>query len=137
MANVDSRVYEIIRVSMLVNGTPTKEFAVEKRVRQADPCSPFLFVIDMEGLNVSLKPACSKGIFREVQLPNNGPIISHILYADDALFLGEWSKGNIKNLARILRFFHVSYGKVNFNTSRVFGVGTTLEETSRWARSLL
>nr|KAJ0221875.1 hypothetical protein LSAT_V11C200066830 [Lactuca sativa] len=53
-------------------------------------------------------------------------------YADDALFLGEWSKGNIKNLARILRCFHVSSGlKVNFYKSRVFGVGATLEETYR------
>lgn len=87
------------RASVLVNGVPTKEFSMERWVRQGDPLSPFLFVIAMEGLNVALKITCIKGIFKGVQLPNNGPVISHLLYADDALFLGEWSKRNIQNLA--------------------------------------
>nr|KAJ0211934.1 hypothetical protein LSAT_V11C400182700 [Lactuca sativa] len=112
------------RASVLVNGVPTKEFSMERWVRQGDPLSPFLFVIAMEGLNVALKITCIKGIFKGVQLPNNGPVISHLLYADDALFLGEWC-------------FHVSSGlKVNFNKSKVFGIGSSTSEASHWASSL-
>ena len=86
------------RASVLVNGAPTKEFRVTKGVRQGDPLSPFLFIIAMEGLNVALKTAVEKWIFKGVQLPNNGPTISHLFYADDALFVGEWCKSNIKCL---------------------------------------
>lgn len=125
------------RSFVLINGVPTQEFSLEKGVRQGGPLSPFLFLISMEGLSVALKTACNKGIFKGVQLPNNGPIISHLLYVDDALFMGEWTERNIKNLARILRCFHISSRlNMNFYKSRVFGVRTTLTETTSWARPL-
>ena len=73
-----------------------------KGIRQGDALSPFLFITVMEGLSIAMKTACQKGIFQGLQIPNNGPMISHLLYADDALFIGEWTQRNIKNLARIL-----------------------------------
>ncbi|KAL7593944.1 hypothetical protein Lser_V15G32699 [Lactuca serriola] len=96
------------RASIMVNGSPTMEFDITKGVRQRDPLWPFLFIIAMEGLNIAMKSAKEKGIYTGVQLPRNGPLISHLFYADDALFVGEWSKSNLKNLARILKCFHVS-----------------------------
>lgn len=73
---------------------------MKKVVRQGDPLSTFLFVIAMEGLNVTLKTACNKGTFKGVQLPNNGPAISHLLYAYNALFLDEWLESNVKTLPK-------------------------------------
>ncbi|XP_023743189.1 uncharacterized protein LOC111891376 [Lactuca sativa] len=91
----------------------------------------------MEGLSVTLKSACDKGIFNGVQILGNGPILSPLFYADDALFIGEWSRSNLKNLARILRCFHISSGlKVNFHKSKVFGIGVDPTETSNWANLL-
>ncbi|KAL4592366.1 hypothetical protein LXL04_005358 [Taraxacum kok-saghyz] len=125
------------KASILINGTPTKQFGMNKGVRQGDPLSPYLFIIAMEGLRIAMHTACSKGIFHGLQLPNNGPMISHLLYADDALFIGEWSQSNIENLAKILRCFHVSSGlKVSFNKSRVFGIGSSMAESTNWARPL-
>lgn len=58
-------------------------------------------------------------------------MISHLFYADDALFVGEWSRSNLKNLARILKYFHVSSGlKVNFYKSKVFGIEASERETA-------
>lgn len=106
-------------------------------MRQGDPLSPFLFIIAMEGLNVALKLTCNQGIFKGIKIPNGGPLISHLFYADDAVFIDEWSKSNITNLGRILKCFHASFGlKVNFNKSRVFGIGASSSETNRWANIL-
>lgn len=51
-------------------------------------------------------------------------MISHLFYADDALFVGEWKSSNFANLARILCCFHTTYGiKVKFHKSNVYGIG--------------
>lgn len=90
------------RASILINRSPTKEFSITKGVRQGDPISPFLFIIAIEVLNISLRTACEKSLFHGVKIPHGGPFISHIFYADDALFVVNWSLANIKILARIL-----------------------------------
>ncbi|MCI47414.1 RNA-directed DNA polymerase (Reverse transcriptase), partial [Trifolium medium] len=41
--------------SVLVNGSPTADFKVEKGLRQGDPLSPFLFLIAAEGLTCMVK----------------------------------------------------------------------------------
>lgn len=114
-----------------------KVFLISKGIFQGDPLSPFLFIIAMEGLNIVMKTTCEKGLFSGLKLPIYGPIISHIFYANDALFIGESSISNIMNLARILRCFHTSSGlKVNLHKSKVFVVGALLQETSSLAHIL-
>lgn len=51
--------------------------------------------------------------------------------------LGERSRSNLKNLARILRCFHATSGlKVNFYKSKVYGVGISDRELACSARVL-
>lgn len=86
---------------------------------------------------MAMKEACAKGLFKLIKIPNCDTLISHLFYANNALFLGEWCKDNIKNLSRILRCFHVSSGlKVNFWKSWVFGIGANWQEVVRWAAPL-
>ncbi|GKD20048.1 kinase-like domain, beta-lactamase/transpeptidase-like protein [Tanacetum coccineum] len=51
-------------MSILVNGSPSKEFELERGVRH--PLSPFLFILAAEGLNAIVTEAVEKGIFRGV-----------------------------------------------------------------------
>ena len=86
---------------------------------------------------MAMQSACSNSIFQGLQTPNSGPKISHMFYADDAMFMGEWSKLNFNNLARILRCFHVVSGlRVNFHKSKVFGIGVSGTKIDNYARIL-
>lgn len=75
-------------ISVLINGSPTKEFVMERGFRQGDPLSPFLFLIVTEALQVTVLEACNKGIYKGLSLINEGSNISLLQYADDALFFG-------------------------------------------------
>ncbi|GKF88208.1 putative RNA-directed DNA polymerase, eukaryota, reverse transcriptase zinc-binding domain protein [Tanacetum coccineum] len=79
-------------ISVMVNGSPSKEFKMERGLRQGDPLSPFLFLIVAEALQIAVLEACSKGVYKGITLADGGANLSLLQYADDALFIGEWSR---------------------------------------------
>nr|KAJ0197312.1 hypothetical protein LSAT_V11C700354610 [Lactuca sativa] len=97
-----------------------KQFDIKRDVRQCDPLSSFLFILAMEGLNIAMKEAC-------IFLRNEDACLSHLMYADDVTFIGEWSEMNFVNLNRILRCFYLS---------SVYGVGVENIEINRLASIL-
>ncbi|GJZ84481.1 kinase-like domain, beta-lactamase/transpeptidase-like protein [Tanacetum coccineum] len=125
-------------MSILVNGSPTNEFCMERGVRQGDPLSPFLFILAAEGLNAIIKEAVDKGVFRGVKIGRNNVVVSHLQYADDTIFLGEWNKENAKALMCILKCFEeVSGLRVDYNKSKLYGVGVNegeMRDMARWMR---
>lgn len=105
---MDPRIRNFLSLRVFVKGTPL---------------SPFLFIISMEVLNVIFIATCKLSLFYGIRIPNNNVSISHLFYADETIFMGDWDKGNPRNLACIIVCFHVSYGlKVNFHKSKVFGI---------------
>nr|XP_043629901.1 uncharacterized protein LOC122601202 [Erigeron canadensis] len=125
------------RSAVLVNGSPTFEFQCFKGMRQGDPISPFLFIVVMEALSTMLRKASCNWSLKGISLPNNGPVISHLLYADDCAFLGEWSVENLNMVARILRVFHICSGlKINLGKSLMFGIGVSESEV-KWAADVV
>ncbi|GJT93612.1 putative RNA-directed DNA polymerase, eukaryota, reverse transcriptase zinc-binding domain protein [Tanacetum coccineum] len=123
--------------SVLINGSPTPEFKLEKGLRQGDPLSPFLFILAIEALNVVLEDAKNRHFFRGIEVGKDKIHVSHLQFADDAIILGEWSATNVKNLSRILTCFHLASGlKVNFNKSKIFGIGVNVNELNSLAYSI-
>ncbi|GJZ68852.1 putative RNA-directed DNA polymerase, eukaryota, reverse transcriptase zinc-binding domain protein [Tanacetum coccineum] len=86
-------------ISVIVNGSPTKEFRSERGIRQGDPLSPFLFLIVAEALQVTILEACEKGVYSGLRLVESGSNLSLLQYADECdgsllaknmAFLGKW-----------------------------------------------
>ncbi|GJW94067.1 RNA-directed DNA polymerase, eukaryota [Tanacetum coccineum] len=95
--------------SILVNGSPTNEFPIFCGLKQGDPLAPLLFILVMESLHLSVCRAVNDGIFKGLQLQDH-MTLSHLFYADDVVFVGEWSDSNLANLIKILKCFHLASG---------------------------
>ncbi|XP_035831785.1 uncharacterized protein LOC118480909 [Helianthus annuus] len=89
-----------------------------------NPLSPLPFLLVMEALSNIFVKAGEAGLFKGFKTPNNGPKISHLFYADDALILGERDKDSMLNVARFLRIFYMCSGlKLNLHKSNLVGLG--------------
>ncbi|GKV33852.1 hypothetical protein SLEP1_g42302 [Rubroshorea leprosula] len=121
-------------VSVLVNGSPTKQFTVSKDLRQGDPLSPFLFLIVAEGLNGLVSSAVVKEQYKGVIVGNGAVSVSHLQFADDMIFFGEATEENIKAIKCIMRIFELVSGlKINFGKSQLMGIGVGEEWRARMA----
>nr|GEV29775.1 RNA-directed DNA polymerase, eukaryota [Tanacetum cinerariifolium] len=113
--------------SVLLNGSPTSEFQFQCGLKQGDPLSPFLFILVMETLHLSLVRAIDTGIFKGLNIGMSF-IISHLFYADDAVFIGEWSNANLSGITKILQCFSLLSGlKINLKKSHLLVVGLPSE----------
>ncbi|GJV14676.1 RNA-directed DNA polymerase, eukaryota, reverse transcriptase zinc-binding domain protein [Tanacetum coccineum] len=108
--------------SIIINGSPTDEFQFGKGLKQGDPLSPFLFLLIMESLHISFQRVVDAGMFQGIKI--GGLVnLSHMFYADDAVFVGEWSESNLSSLVHVLDCFHkVSGLKINMSKSKIMGI---------------
>nr|GEX85595.1 RNA-directed DNA polymerase, eukaryota [Tanacetum cinerariifolium] len=89
----------------------------------------------MEALRRSfnfLKRVIDVGRFKGIQL-NKEICLSHLFYADDAVFVGQWSDGNINTLMHVLDCFHYVSGlKINMSKSKIMGLGGAMSRVQAW-----
>ncbi|GKV26502.1 hypothetical protein SLEP1_g35790 [Rubroshorea leprosula] len=124
-------------MSVLVNGSPTKEFEMGKGLRQGDPLSPFLFLMVGEALHGLVKKAENEGMLQGAKVGRRGLAVSLLQFADDTVILGEASKENILTVKAILRWFELMSGlRINFSKSCVYGFNT-LDSWVRGAAGVL
>ena len=109
---------------MLVNGSPTEEFSLEKGLHQWDPLSPFLFNIAVQGLSCMLQRGCDLGLIKGINIGYAGFTLSHFQFVVATLIFISSSLFSMQNIKRILLCFKLMWGlKVNFSKSSIFGVG--------------
>ncbi|GKV13379.1 hypothetical protein SLEP1_g24388 [Rubroshorea leprosula] len=83
------------RVSVLVNGSPTREFEMGKGLRQGDPLSPFLFLMVGEALHGLVKKVENEGMLQGVKVGRKGLVVSLLQFADDTVIFGKANKENV------------------------------------------
>nr|GFA49941.1 putative RNA-directed DNA polymerase, eukaryota, reverse transcriptase zinc-binding domain protein [Tanacetum cinerariifolium] len=122
-------------ISILVNCSPTKEFLMERGVRQGDPLSLFLFILAAEGLNALINEAVTKNIFKGVIVGDNQVMVSHLQYADDTIIFSEWSRRNARNIMGVLKCYEEVAGlKNNFRKIKLYGVGVERQKVDNMTR---
>ncbi|GKC51585.1 RNA-directed DNA polymerase, eukaryota [Tanacetum coccineum] len=110
------------RGSIIINGSPTEEFLFGKGLKQGDPLSPFLFILIMEILHLSFQRVVDEGLFHGIKV-HDMVNISHLFYADDAVFVGQWSEHNLSTLTHVLKCFYLASGlKINMSKSKIMGI---------------
>ena len=82
--------------SVLVNGSPTEEFPLQRGLRQGDPLSPLLFLLAAEGLNVMMTSLVENNLFTGYGVGHaNLIVVSHLQFANDTLLVGVKSWANV------------------------------------------
>ncbi|KAL4303856.1 hypothetical protein GQ457_10G018960 [Hibiscus cannabinus] len=111
------------RLSVLFNGSVTKEFGLGRGFRQGDPLSPLLFVLVAEALHVLLERAVAAGLVRGVEVVP-GFALSHLQFIDDTIMFFYASLEVARNVQRVLFCFQAYSGlQINFGKSSLVAVG--------------
>ncbi|KAL4313034.1 hypothetical protein GQ457_01G003880 [Hibiscus cannabinus] len=122
------------KISVLINGSPTKQFSISRGLRQGCPLSPLLFNIIAEALSSLLGKANEMGFFNGLNIGSRGVNISHLQFADDLIVFSGDSETGIRNIVRILRGFEIVSGlKLNINKSKLLGINVEEHVVESWA----
>nr|GEX45996.1 RNA-directed DNA polymerase, eukaryota [Tanacetum cinerariifolium] len=63
--------------------------------------------------------------------------LSHMFYADDVVFVGQWNEGNLNTLVHVLDCFKMASGlKINMKKSKIMGANVNREKIDRAATKL-
>uniref|UniRef100_A0A2N9IHI9 Reverse transcriptase domain-containing protein n=1 Tax=Fagus sylvatica TaxID=28930 RepID=A0A2N9IHI9_FAGSY len=108
-------------LSILVNGEKTESFAPSRGIRQGDPLSPYIFILCMEFLAWLIQGEVHNGNWKGIKVSQQGPIFSHIFFADDLVLFAKATKANCYTINKVLNTFCQASGqKISTSKSRVY-----------------
>nr|GEW04278.1 hypothetical protein [Tanacetum cinerariifolium] len=123
-------------IALIPKMSPTGEFQFRKGLKQCDPLSLFLFLLIMKSLRLSFQNLVNECLFKGVSVTSSLHL-SHLFYADDIIFMGQWSVSNINTLVQALDCFYKASGlQMNLQKSKLMGIFVQDEIVSREASKM-
>ncbi|XP_048498238.1 uncharacterized protein LOC125496736 [Beta vulgaris subsp. vulgaris] len=124
-----------VSYSILVNGEPSDSFFPKVGLRQGDPLSSFIFILCMEVLSRNLSHMQFSRELEGLKIAKSAPQISHLFFADDALFFFKANPKNCWAIKSILTSFCEKSGEmINFEKSHVIFSPNTPQKFRRLMR---
>nr|XP_025681149.1 uncharacterized protein LOC112782780 [Arachis hypogaea] len=110
-------------ISLLINGSSSKPFKMERGLRQGDPLSLFLFVLVVDVLHRMIGEAIRNGRILLLLVGRDSIELSHLHFADDTILFCPPVEEIIKNYKRLLRCFELMSGfRINFDKSSLIPI---------------
>lgn len=94
-----------VSYAVLVNGEPSNIFYPSAGLRQGDPLSSYIFILCMEILSRNLTHLQRKKELEGLKIARSAPKISHLFFADDALFFFKAQPKNCWAIKNVLSTF--------------------------------
>jgi len=117
-----------VSYSFSLNGEDVCEVKPTRGLRQGDPISPYLFLLISEGLSMLFRNAQRSGTITGIRVCRNAPEVSHVLFADDAIFFCQATPSQASNMVEILRLYESWTGQqINFQKSNILFSGNVHE----------
>lgn len=127
-----------VSYSILINGEPSPSFQPCCGLRQGDPMSPYIFILVMEVLSNMMLKLQSKGEITGIRVARGAPSISHLFFADDALFCFKATPEACTTIRNTIRlFFDISREMINYEKSSVMFSPNTPTKFKHMMRKIL
>lgn len=127
-----------VSYSILVNGEPTGKITPKAGLRQGDPLSPYLFILCIELLSKRLCRLQHEGKIEGLKISRRAPMISHLFFADDALFFLNATIKNFSEMKNIMaEFCSISGEMINLQKSYVIFSKNIHHRFKRILRSII
>lgn len=118
-----------VSFAILVNGSATSSFNIDRGIRQGCPLSPLLFLLVMEGLSILIASAKRSGGFSGLKIMEHF-YLTHLLFVDDILIFLNGSVRDTTSLNEILNLFCSATGiEINRGKSTISLSDCTLQES--------
>ncbi|CAA0815342.1 Unknown protein [Striga hermonthica] len=124
--------------AILWNGRPSLDIYPSRGLRQGDPISPYLFVIIMDRQTRTINREVSTRNWDPIVLSRGGPMLSHLLFADDVLIMAQANVATAKTVNKVLHAFVEEVGlAINLSKSKIiFSASTPVAKRNRICHQL-
>lgn len=110
--NIPTKIINLVRnclrdsqITIRINGKGDGFIKPNRGLRQGCPLSPYLFILSMEFLTKQFEQARLLGSIKGIQVARLAPTITHALYADDLIIMGEAARGEVRCIQGLLNNF--------------------------------
>ncbi|KAJ4784686.1 reverse transcriptase [Rhynchospora pubera] len=102
--------YSKAKITININGQGDGFLTPTQGLRQGCPMSPYIFIMSMEVLSRLLARASQRGMIQGVKVARTSPSITHAIYADDLILMGDTKESEVQAFKDILQIFGTASG---------------------------